>query len=114
MNFFYSRLFFLAMLLIQGAQPQVLDGDLICNKFGTLATANSGAIQDYLNDNLGGTTPIDPPAGNYTAYTVTFDEPSFDGCEVTVGADVVVTGTAGSTASGTGRPRFREASTRPH
>jgi hypothetical protein len=93
MNFFYSRLFFLAILLIQGGQSQVLDGDIICSKFGTLATANAGRIQEYLNDNLGG-GPIDnPPAGTYDTYTVLWDEPTFDGCEITIGADIIVSGT---------------------
>jgi hypothetical protein len=92
MNSFYSRLFFLAMLLLQGGAQFP---DIGCSKIGDIANANAGALQTVLNTNFGGPRPIDPPlpAGTYDTYTITFGKPSFNGCEVTITAAILIEGT---------------------
>jgi hypothetical protein len=90
MNF--SSLFFISTMLFQCVQAQDED-DTVCTNFGTLANLRATAIQDVLNNRLGGEEEIDGIAGiAFDSYEIAFEEPSFDGCEVTISAGVMVDG----------------------
>jgi hypothetical protein len=67
--------------------------DIFCKKFGATANAAAPLIQEELNDELGGEEDIHGLLSlAYSSYELSFDEPSFDGCEATITAELKVKG----------------------
>lgn len=81
-------LFFLAMLFQVG-----LAQDVGCVVAGAIANSIAPVFQEILNNRLGGVEQIEGLlAAFYDSYEISFQEPTFDGCEVTVSEVIKVNG----------------------
>jgi hypothetical protein len=88
-----TKSFFLCFLVLMMFFPGVQSQDIICNKVGALANVAAAAMQDVLNNRLGGTTALDGALSLvYESYEIAFHEPSFAGCEATMSSDITVNG----------------------
>jgi hypothetical protein len=82
------------LLLLFAVQLPSVQGIFFCRILGFLGKRSSSRIGKILNNNVAGTESSTGIPAPYTAFRLDrFDDPVFDGCTVTLGADFTFVGT---------------------